>query len=449
VHYDLLIRNVTIASDPSAARKCIAASDEKIVAIESEIAGSAAVEFDGTGLLAFPGHIDPHVHFNEPGRADWEGFGTGSAALAAGGGTCYFDMPLNSSPPTCDGAAFDAKRAVAERKSHVDFGLWGGLVPGNLDRLDEMAARGAVGFKAFMCDSGLDEFPPVDDATLFDGMVRAAKLGRVVAVHAENQSLTREWGRRALAGGRTTMRDFLRSRPVLAELEAIRRAIQLAAEARCALHIVHVSTGRGAAIVAEARTCGIDVTCETCPHYLRLTEEDAERLGSVAKCAPPLRSAGEQNGLWQALKNGEIEFIASDHSPSPPELKAVSDLFAVWGGVAGCQTTLGVFLTDPRARTLHVAAVQSLICSGAARRFRVPHKGHIQSGDDADIVLMRQSDPVELRAEHLFYRHPLSPYMGLPVHELVHATFLRGRTVYADGKVTSPPFGRFIRPAAD
>ena len=254
-----------------------------------------AEEVDARGLAVFPGVIDVHVHFNEPGRTDWEGAATGSRALAAGGGTAFFDMPLNSTPCTLNAAAFDDKRVALEAASIADFGLWGGLVPGSIPDMPEMAARGVVGFKAFMADSGLPEFPRADDLTLLDGMRAAARLGLPVAVHAESDELTRALSERMT--GRDA-RDVLASRPVIAELDAIQRALLFAGSTGARLHIVHVSTGGGVAMAAEARARGVDVSIETCPHYLFFTEEDIERLGVVAKCAPPLRSIDDQRGLW-------------------------------------------------------------------------------------------------------------------------------------------------------
>ena len=253
----------------------LAVADGRIVAVGPELSGPAREEVDARGLLVLPGAVDAHVHLNEPGRTDWEGFATGTAALAAGGTTCAIDMPLNAVPPTIDGAAFDAKVAAATGVARVDMALWGGLVPGDRDRLDELAARGVVGFKAFMSASGVQEFEAADDLTLLEGMARAASLGLPVAVHAESEELTSRLARRAVAERRVGVRDYLASRPVLAELEAIGRAIAFAAETGCALHVVHVSSGRGVALVAQARARGVDVTCETCPHYLVLDADDA------------------------------------------------------------------------------------------------------------------------------------------------------------------------------
>src|SRR5262245_35546052 len=236
---DLIIRGGMVVTDSGASALDVAVADGQIVELAPELGGDARRIIDGRGLHVFPGLIDAHVHFNEPGRTDWEGFATGSRALAAGGGTMFFDMPLNSDPPTVDAKAFKAKRQAAERSSVTDFALWGGLIPGKTDRLEELAELGVVGFKAFMCHSGIAEFPRADDRTLRLGMQRAGALRSLVAVHAESEALTREFTDQAEAAGRTTVRDFLETRPIAAELEAIKRAIPLAAETGCALHIVH------------------------------------------------------------------------------------------------------------------------------------------------------------------------------------------------------------------
>ena len=282
------------------------------------------------------------MHFNEPGRTDWEGWATGTAALAAGGATACVEMPLNAHPPTVDGAAFDAKAEAARASAKVDFALWGGLVPGPLERMDELAERGVAGFKAFMCDTGIDDFAAADDDVLAAGMERAAALGLPVAVHAERPSELR-----AMDGD--GWRAWVASRPPRAELAAIERALELAQAAGCSLHVVHVSTGAGVAAVAEARARGADATCETCPHYLALTEDDLERLGTLAKCAPPLRPAEERDALWRELARGRIALVASDHSPCPPAMKE-GGFARAWGGIAGAQSTLALLLRRGRRR---------------------------------------------------------------------------------------------------
>lgn len=317
-------------------------SDGKIVAMAESLAGSARHEIDAHDLTMFAGVIDAHVHFNEPGRAEWEGFASGSRAAAAGGTTTVFDMPPNAHPPTTNRENFQLKRAAAEASSLVDFGLWGDLVPGNVSELEALRDCGAVGLKAFMCDTGIDDFAAADAATLRTGMNCAADLDLLVAVHAESDEMTRARSVAARAAGKKTVRDYLGSRPVAAEIDAIRCAIDLAAETGCRLHIVHVSCGSGVAVVAEARARGIDVTCETCPHYLVLNEDDMERLGAIAKCAPPLRSRDEQRQQLERLT--DVATVGSDHSPCLPEMKQRRDFFDVWGGISGCQHLLPLLI---------------------------------------------------------------------------------------------------------
>jgi allantoinase len=440
---DLVIRGADVLG---AGPADIAVQDGAIAAVEPELPGGAE-EIDARGLLALPGAVDAHVHLNDPGRAHWEGFDSGTRALAAGGTTCAIDMPLNAVPPTVDGAAFDAKARAAAGHAHIDVALWGGLVPGDPDRLDELAARGVVGFKAFMSASGVEEFPAADDLTLLEGMARAARLGLPVAVHAENDAITSALARRAVAEGRTAMRDYLASRPVVAELEAIGRALALAEETGCALHVVHVSTGRGVALVAAARARGVDATCETCPHYLVLDAGDAERIGAAAKCAPPLRPAAEREALWAALD--DVALVATDHSPAPAGLKGGDDLFAAWGGIPGAQTLLAL-LHDAGVvrRGLPVARLAELLARGPARRFGLaPAKGSLRPGADADVVLLDPAGTWTIARDDLLDRHRLSPFAGRTLQGRVVRTILRGRTVARDGRIVAPPGGRVLQRA--
>jgi allantoinase len=423
----------------------IAIEDGKIVAIGPELPGGVE-EIDARGLHVFPGLIDVHLHFNEPGRTDWEGAATGSRGLAAGGGTLFFDMPLNSTPCTVNAEAFDRKHAALAKASITDFALWGGLIPGNVSAMAELADRGVVGFKAFLCDSGLPEFPRVDDLTLFEGLREAARLGLPVAVHAESQEITHGLAQKIAPEDRGTVRSFLASRPVIAELEAIQRATLLAREAGAKLHVVHVSSGRGVALAAEARAQGNDVSIETCPHYLFFTEEDVERLGAVAKCAPPLRDAIEQDALWAQLLAGTIDIVASDHSPAPSEMKT-GDFGRAWGGIAGVQSTLAVLLDrGHHCRQLSLERISSLVAAEPARRFRIPGKGAIAVGMDADLTIVDISRSVQLLPEHLKQRHALSPYIGSTFRGCVERTIRRGETIFASGEIVARTTGRFVRP---
>jgi allantoinase len=447
--YDLIIRNGALVLAGGVELADLAVADGRIAAIGGELAGTSADEIDARGLHVLPGVIDAHVHFNEPGRTDWEGWASGSAALAAGGGTLAFEMPLNAHPPTLDGPSFDAKLAAAQAASLVDFALWGGLTPDSLEHLDELAERGVIGFKAFMSQSGTDDFRAADDLTLLDGMAAAARLGRIVAVHAENDQITGLMARRAIAAGRLSARDYLRSRPVVAELDAIQRAIMLAEETGCALHIVHVSSGRGVRLVAEARARGTDVSCETCPHYLVLTEDDVEALGAVAKCAPPLRPADEQAALWQLLLDGTLPMVTSDHSPAPAGMKTGDDFFKIWGGISGCQSTLELLLSEGHARRrLPLPTIAAATATFVAQRFGLaPQKGRLAVGADADLALADLGQRYVLRADDLHYRHRHSPYVGRALQGRVVRTLLRGQTVFRDGAVVSPPIGRLLTPA--
>lgn len=444
--FDLLVRGGVVVTPDGCERRDVGVEDGLIAAVETDLAGDARETVDAGGLHVFPGLVDAHVHCNEPGRADWEGFAHATRALAAGGATAFLDMPLNASPPTLDGASFDLKVAAAMGAAHVDFALWGGLVPGELDRLDELAGRGVVGFKAFMCPSGIDDFPAVDDDALHAGMARAARLGLPVAVHAESAATTSALAARAVAEGRTSLRDFIASRPVTAELEAIERATALALETGCALHVVHVSTGRGVRLVAAARARGADVSCETCPHYLALDEEDAEEIGLLAKCAPPLRSRDEREGLWDSLLDGLVDLVASDHSPSPPALKLGDDAFAAWGGIAGCQTLLRVMLTEGPVRGLPLETIAELCAAAPARRFALAGKGSLSSGADADIVLVDLGHEAVLTPEELCSRHAVSPFVGRRLRGRVTRTIVRGSTAYVKGDMVTPPGGRLLRP---
>lgn len=448
--YDVLLRQGLLVSDAEVRRVDLGIADGVIVAEASALSGSAGEEIDCDGLHIFPGVIDAHVHFNEPGRAEWEGFASGTRALAAGGATAYIEMPLNAHPPTTDGASFHLKLAAAQASSLVDFALWGGIVPGNLEQLDDLAEAGVVGFKAFMSASGIEDFPAVDDLTLYEGMARAAELGRIVAVHAENDTITRALAARALAEGRTGIRDYLASRPIVAELEAIERAILFAEETGCALHVVHVSVGRGVALVAAARQRGVDVSCETCPHYLVFTDEDVEAIGALAKCAPPIRSATERDQLWSYLADGALPMVASDHSPAPASMKGDPNFFGVWGGISGCQTLLQLLLIEGyHGRALPLTLIARVTSEYVARRFRLPGKGRLAVGADADLALIDLGAMTTLRPEDLYYRHPHSPYVGRQLRGSVARTILRGTTVYRDGKIVSTPNGHLLTPGRE
>ncbi len=437
---DLIIRNATLVLPTETKQADIAIEQGKITNIASEISSPCKEEINATGLHVFPGLIDVHVHFNEPGRKEWEGITTGSSALVAGGGTLYVDMPLNSDPPLLTAKDFHAKKELSEHLAYTDFAFWGGLTPDNLERLPELAECGVIGFKAFMSNSGIKEFRAVDDLSLYKGMQIAAKLNLPVAVHAESEAITSTLTKQAREQNKTSIQDYLDSRPILAELEAIQRALLFAEETGCDLHIVHVSSAKGVELVTKAKARGVRITCETCPHYLYFTEEDLEALGAVAKCAPPLRNNIERLALWQKVLQGEIDLIASDHSPSSHDLKTSNDFFAVWGGISGVQSSLQVLLSSE----LSLPAIASLTAYTPAKRFKLANKGRLEAGYDADLALVDLSQSQTLTNENLFYRHKQSPYVGRTFKGIIKQTLLRGQTVYADGKIVGKPSGRFV-----
>lgn len=418
--FDLLVRARTPDDSPLA----LGIVDGVITAAGPDLSGSAAEEKDFGSAVLLPGWIDAHVHFNEPGRADWEGLHTGSLALAAGGGTTFFDMPLNSTPPVITRAALEEKRRIAEEKSHLDFALWGGLTPDSLPFLEPMAEAGAVGFKAFMCHSGLDEFPAADARTLNSGMRIARSLGLPVAVHAEIPHAIEITGR--------DMAAWLASRPISFELDAIALALEIAGETGAALHIVHVTCPEGIELVSQAKARGVDVTVETCPHYLLLDRQDATRIGPAAKCAPPLRPGDTLRQMWEKLFAGEIDTIGSDHSPSPPDLKEGDDIFAMWGGIAGIQHGLPLMLSRS-------VSFLPQISSNVADRFKLAGKGSLTPGNDADFFLLEPTNR-EIATSDLITRHAISPYVGMKTRAAVTATWLRGRPVTAETR------GRFLTP---
>lgn len=341
-------------------------------------------------------------------------------------------MPLNNLPVTTDAAAFDLKLEAMRRSSLLDFGLWGGVVPGNLDRLAELVMRGVVGFKAFMCPSGIDEFPECDERVLREAMYRIAELDSILLVHAEDPK-----DLKATASG--TAHDFIASRPPGAELSAAWTAIGIAKEAGCRLHVVHVSAFRTAELIDNSRRDGADVSGETCPHYLLYTEEDLGRLGGIAKCAPPFRSAYDRDGLWKMLHGGALEMVVSDHSPSTLALKQGDDFSKIWGGISGCQSTRQLLLAQGR---LDLSTIAALTSTNIARRFGLAHKGDIAPGFDADLWLVDLDHLDVVHRGDLLYRNQFSAHEGQPVRGRTVSTILRGRTVDPGGD----PGGRLLRP---
>jgi allantoinase len=410
------------------------------------------VEDLGTRVIA-PGLVDCHVHVNEPGRADWEGFATATRAAAAGGVTTLVDMPLNCRPVTTTRAALEEKRSAAAGQLHVDVGFWGGVIPGNAGELAELAAGGALGCKAFLVHSGIEEFPRATEADLRAAMPVLRDAGLPLLAHAELD----------LGGGASNGDDgrgdprayasYLRSRPAAWEDAAVALLIKLARETGCAVHVVHLSSAASLEQIARAKADGLHVTAETCPHYLCLEAESVPDGATEYKCAPPIRGHENREALWQGLKDGVIDFVVSDHSPSTPALKARErgDFAEAWGGIASLQLGLPAVWTEASRRGHSLGEISSWMSArpaalaGLGRR-----KGQIAPGFDADLVVWDPEAEFEVDAEQLHFRHKISPYLGRRLLGRVEATFLRGRLAYDGsghpaGPVGAPILGRDTR----
>jgi len=445
---DLVIRGGTAILPTGQRPADIAITGGIISAIGSEVRDAEAV-IDATDLVVLPGVVDAHVHFNEPGRADWEGWEAGTRGAAAGGVTTVLEMPLNAHPPTTTPAAFDEKLAIASQKALVDFGLWGGLVPDNLDNLQILHQRGVIGFKAFMSDSGIEDFHRVSDGVLAIGLKVTARLNAIVGVHAESQELLE-------TQGALNPLAWCRARPAAAEVDAIRRLLvcMRGAGKGVRAHVVHVSCAAGLAEVDAARAKGVSITAETCPHYLAFTEQDFERIGPPLKCAPPIRDAGTREALWSEVLAGRVDLIGSDHSPCPAaaKQKGEHDIWQAWGGVAGIQATLPVLLTDGlHARGLSLERVAHLTATAPAQLFGLyPRKGAITVGADADFAIIAPDKQWILQPQNLEARSGVSAYLGREFTGKVVQTIVRGKTVFVAGEVIGHPgWGQFVRPPGD
>ncbi len=446
--YDLVVANGLLVTSQGTFPGSLGVNDGRIALIaRTPLEGREVV--DARGLVVLPGAVDLHVHFNEPGRTDWEGWRPGSRAAAVGGVTTVVEMPLNCLPPVTTTAALEAKTAAASGQSMVDYALWAGLITDNLRELPDLARAGVVGFKAFMSHSSTTEFTHVEDGVLFEGLGRIRDLGHFLAVHAESNAITQHRTTCLQAQGRRDRRAWAEARPPVAELEAIHRVLFLAREARCRLHIVHMSLPEGAELIAAARAAGQAVTVETCGHYLALTDDDLDRLGPVAKCAPPLRDHARQDGLWKAVLGGQIDCITSDHSPCPTDdkVRGIDDIWAAWGGITGIQTLVPLVLTEGvHRRGMSMERFTALMATNPAKIAGLwPRKGSIQVGADADLVLADLQRPWRVEAEWLCSRHRHSPFIGRSMVGWIHRVILRGQTIAFDGQVMGEPRGSWLR----
>lgn len=441
------IRNARVLLNEGFSNTDIVIADGKIAAIGCGVADEATHTINATDAWVLPGAVDAHVHFNEPGRTDWEGFETGSKALAVGGTTSFIDMPLNASPPTINVEAFAQKKQAGEANSRLDFALWGGLIPGNTDVLPALADCGVVGFKAFMIDSGIEDFPGVDARCLHDGMRVAARLGLPVAVHAEDAAVVKAASEKARLHGAADARAFLDSRPREAEITAARVALDLAGETGCAVHIVHAGCPEVVHLVHEARALGVDATVEVCYHHALLDSTATDTHGVFAKCAPPLRDAACRDALAQLVLNNAVDGIGSDHSPAPPSLKTGRSFWDAWGGIMGCQHGLLLLAEWAIAQNGEsgLATIWSAASSRPATRWGLAdRKGKIAEGNDADIILIEKTDPAIIREQDLLYRHQTSPYVGMSLGLQVRHLCLRGKWCRPDGVSLPAGEARFL-----
>lgn len=412
-----------------------------VVPHEQTPVGVEAHDFGDTAIL--PGLVDSHLHINEPGRTDWEGFSTATRAAAAGGYTMLVDMPLNCLPATTNVAALETKREAARGKCRVDWAAWGGVVKDNQGDIEALAAAGVLGFKCFLIHPGIDGFTMVSEEDLRAALPHLALTGLPLLVHAELAAPVDAATQRLANADWKAYATYLQSRPDEAELSAIRMMLSLCRQYHFRLHIVHLSTSRALPELQAARSEGLAVSVETCPHYLHLASENIET--TLCKCAPPIRSRENREALWQALKNGVIDLVATDHSPCPPVMKRVAEgnFKTAWGGISSLSVALPVMWTEAKARGFGLTEIARWMAEGPARLAGCDsRKGRIAAGYDADLVVFDPEAEFQVTPERVHFRHPLSPYLGETLRGVVKATYLRGRAVFLNGEFPGEPGGR-------
>jgi allantoinase len=393
--------------------------------------------------VLLPGLVDSHVHVNEPGRTEWEGFDSATRAAAAGGVTTIVDMPLNSIPPTVDLAALEAKRSAAQGKVHVDVGFWGGAVPRSLGSLAALHEAGVLGFKCFLADSGVPEFPPLTPAELDEALAEVAGLDALLLAHAEDA------GTLAHAPGcaGASYEGFVGSRPHEAEDLAIDGLLEGAARHGARVHVLHLSSAHALPRLAAARAAGVAVGVETCPHYLTLTAEEIPDGHTEYKCCPPIRGAANRDALWRGLADGTVDCVVSDHSPATPELKCLEsgDFGKAWGGVASLQLGLALMWTAARTREVALETVVGWMSAAPAALAGLRSKGALAPGRDADLVVFAPDESFVVDPARLHHRHPVTPYAGRELTGVVRDVWLRGQRVVTGGVLDTEPRGRLLR----
>jgi allantoinase len=398
---------------------------------------------DAGARMLLPGLVDTHVHINDPGRAEWEGFEHATKSAAAGGVTTLVDMPLNSIPSTTDVRALEAKREAAKGRCHVDVGFWGGVVPGNVDSLEALARAGVLGFKCFLCPSGVDEFEHVTEKDLRAALPVLSRLRLPLLAHSELPALLND----GAAGDPRRYATWLERRPPASERAAIDLLVRLAREFDAAVHIVHLASSDALRSLQAARMAGTKVTIETCPHYLTFAAEDIPDGATAFKCAPPIRSREHREGLWRGLADGDIDLVATDHSPAPPSMKCLDtgDFMRAWGGIASLQIGLSAVWTGAAARGFSIADVVRWMCRAPAQLAGLEaRKGAIATGKDADLIVWDPDAESSVDPAALYHRHPVTPYAGLRLRGRVVTTLVRGEPVLRDGQFGAKPLGRAL-----
>ncbi len=427
--------------------------DGKISSIvpADQLPAVAEVQDFGDAII-LPGLVDSHLHINDPGRDEWEGFETATRAAAAGGYTTLVDMPLNCLPPTATVAALAAKRQAAAGRCWVDWLAWGGVVSDNRSEIEALAAAGVPGFKCFLIHPGIDGFTMVTEAELRAALSEVARTRLPLLVHAELPGPIDEATRRLQSNDEDAdwhrYSTYLQSRPEEAELAAIRLLLSLCREYKFRLHIVHLSASSALAELCTARAEGLPVSVETCPHYLHFCAEEIPDGATLCKCAPPIRSRQNRERLWQGLKDGVIDLVATDHSPCPPAMKRLEEgsFKTAWGGIASLSLALPLMWTEARQRGFTLTDLTRWMAEAPARLAGCSaHKGRIKEGYDADFVIFEPEAEFVVSEDRLYYRHPVSPYLGKKLRGLVKATYLRGQVVFGDGQFSREPRGREVR----
>ena len=445
---DLIIRSRRVVTPLITGEASVHIAAGKIVAVREWADIPVGVELiDAGDSVVMPGNVDAHVHVNEPGRTEWEGFETATKSAAAGGVTTIVDMPLNSIPPTTTFAGFEEKLDAAAGKCTVDVAFWGGVVPGNTAELAQLVERGVRGFKCFLIHSGVDEFPHVTESDLRFAMPEIARLNSVLLVHAEVPGPI-DAVAETLAGLDPREYDtFLKSRPPEAENEAIAQMIELSQETGCRTHIVHLSSAEALPMLRAAKADGVPITAETCPHYLTFAAEEVPDGATHFKCCPPVREADNREKLWDAIVDGTIDMVVSDHSPCTPALKLQEsgDFMDAWGGISALQFGLPVMWTNLRTRGLGIADLTRLMSAVPAKLARLDsHKGKIATGYDADIVIWNPDEQFTVVSELIQHRHKLTPYSGRKLFGKIEATFVGGRKVFENGAFGGEKFGKLV-----